>query len=904
MKKVLFSLLSASALLCSTSCADEAIAPAGEGEAMVNFTVQLNDGNASRAISDGLKATQLFYEVYAYDKDGAKPTAIDKVTTMVEKNGKLTAEVGFPLVKGQKYDIVFWAQKEGAYVTDVADKLTTINMFKSENGEQILAKANDDDRDAFTAVFSIEKVQGAQSHVVELTRPFAQVNFATTTTDIAEAFNAGLNLEGKQSKVLVKNVATQYNALTKAATGNQDVYTTFDWNIVPANETLLTKTQGTETVEDDVTYNYLATAYVLVPGDDKQSLADLEMTITTGLNQDITVKVPAAPVQRNYRTNVLGNLLTNQTDFTVEIDADFDGDLPSAEVVATAEKFLAAVENVEDGGIIKLDSDISFTTTDRTHNSGTWYDGLYYVGDKSFTIDLGGKTIDNANGAVNDYLLNFKNDGAEPNTITIKNGTLDAGTAAFCAICTSSTSTQKITINLENVNVINNMSNGSTIKMRGESVLNVKAGTKITGKNSYLGIENWKSTVNIYEGAEIYMNGTSSYNGCLVGVGGNGTVNVYGGYGEGVKGGFIAMTSGGTINVSGGKWIANTDGTVGNNSNLYVLTAQNNKYESGYAGASIINVTGGTFRGGMDAWILNDVKVEKAELNISGGNFNANPSSYVEEGYAAVEANGIWTVAEVTTANNAEELATAIANGGLISLANDINISEVINIPAGTTANIILNGNITAKETDGFVVNAGGNLTISGNGKVTSNGAPIRAIGGKIVVEGGEFTQTGAFNTTISTYRYSLDSREGGEIIVKGGTFKTNNGMINVSANSSVVIEGGNFLFDNNTTGTRHFAYISGTLTIKDGEFKGIADGDAGGEFFCGAGANGKVIVDGGKFTSLWTSGAKNNIWSSYASGSSIEINGGIFNHNGGISAQVKENTDAATKDAYPYMAK
>ena len=140
------------------------------------------------------------------------------------------------------------------------------------------------------------------------------------------------------------------------------------------------------------------------------------------------------------------------------------------------------------------------------------------------------------------------------------------------------------------------------------------------------------------------MNGTSSYNGCLVGACSMGVVNVYGGYGKGVKGGFIAMTSGGTINVAGGEWIANTDGTIGNNSNVYVLTAQNNKYESGYAGASIINVTGGTLRGGMDAWILNDVTIEKAELNISGGNFNANPTHYLTDGATAAESNGIWTV--------------------------------------------------------------------------------------------------------------------------------------------------------------------------------------------------------------------------------------------------------------------
>ena len=201
-----------------------------------------------------------------------------------------------------------------------------------------------------------------------------------------------------------------------------------------------------------------------------------------------------------------------------------------------------AIEAVADGGTITMIADHVITEGTRTHNSGSWYDGIYYIGDKSFTIDLGGFTISH-DGSVNDYLLNFKNEGTKANTITLKNGTVDAGNNAFCALCTSSAQANQLTINLEDINLINNISNGSTAKIRGGVILNVKDGTTITGKNSYLGIECVASTVNIYDGAEIYMNGSSSYNGCLVGACNGGTVNVYGGYGKGVKGGFIAMTS-------------------------------------------------------------------------------------------------------------------------------------------------------------------------------------------------------------------------------------------------------------------------------------------------------------------------------------------------------------------------
>ena len=352
----------------------------------------------------------------------------------------------------------------------------------------------------------------------------------------------------------------------------------------------------------------------------------------------------------------------------------------------------AAVAAVKDGETISLVADEIFTETNRCNNGG-WWDGLAYSGDKSFTIDLGGYTI-KQDGSLNDYLVWIKNDGAKANTITFKNGTMDAGTTAFCALATASSNAQKMTVNLEDINLINNNSNGAVVKARGGSELNVKAGTKIIGKNSYLGVENWKAVVNIYDGAEIYMNGTSSYNGCLVGVGGNGTINVYGGYGKGVRGGFIAMTSGGTINVAGGEWIANTDGTVGNNSNLYVLTAQSNKYESGFAGPSIINVTGGTLRGGMDAWVLNNLPEEKAELNISGGNFNANPSAYVVSGYKAVDNNGTWNIEDVKVYTEAA-LKAAMIEGNDVILGADVVLTEAWT-PVGTSENPfngIFNGN-------------------------------------------------------------------------------------------------------------------------------------------------------------------------------------------------------------------
>ena len=556
-----------------------------------------------------------------------------------------------------------------------------------------------------------------------------------------------------------------------------------------------------------------------------------------------------------------------------------------------------AVAAVKDGETITLVADEVFTENNYYDNGG-WKDGLGYSGDKSFTIDLNSKTI-RQDGALNDYLIWIKNDGSKANTITLKNGTLDAGTTAYCALATASSNKQKITINLEDINLVGNNSNGAVAKIRGGAEMNVKSGTVITGKNNYVGIEavGNNTVVNIYDNVNIYQNGTESYVGAIVGASYNATMNIYGGYGKSAKCGIIVMSTGATINVSGGEWIANNDGSVAND-NKAVLVSQNNRNETGWACKSILNVTGGTFKGGYNCYGVGPgVEPDDAQINIKGGNFNSNPETYVVAGYESVEENGVWTVGKSQALADFE---AAIAKGGEVTLAADITLLESVVIE-GKKVVLDLNGKtVNAPLFSAFEVKSGAELTIK-NGKVVAYESTVRAIGGKAIIESGEYTSTGTAVDSPSTYRYSLDCREGGELVVNGGTFKSNNGMINVS--STVTINGGKFENVVEKATTRHFAYVSASITINDGEFYGKANSSAGGCFFCGAAETCNIQVNGGKFTSLWTSGSVNRIFESYYGGT-IDVTGGMFNTNGGIATFVTENTDEATKAAYPYKAK
>ncbi len=301
-----------------------------------------------------------------------------------------------------------------------------------------------------------------------------------------------------------------------------------------------------------------------------------------------------------------------------------------------------AIANVDDGDTITLHSDITIDKFTCVKLNG-YYEGVSYVGDKSFTIDLGGYKVTNTD-AVNDYLFRFENNGSKANTINIKNGTIEAASSAYCALATAATNAYKMTINLDDVTLIGNNSNGAVIKVRGGSELNVKAGTVVDGKDSYVGIEcvGTDTVLNVYDDTKFYQRGTTSYVGSLVGVSYGATANVYGGYGESAMGGIIVMTSGGTINVEGGEWIADT-GLTGSAGNYSVLIAQNDKISYPSAGKSVINVTGGAFSGKYNCYVN---AVGDSEINISGGKYSEEPTAYLAEGYQALYLENLdyWTV--------------------------------------------------------------------------------------------------------------------------------------------------------------------------------------------------------------------------------------------------------------------
>lgn len=385
-----FKYLAAAALtLLAVSCNKEQVAEVPDGQTVdVTFTAALPGEMATKAIGDGQTAKKLYVSVYEND-DAKTKLDLDKTATFTD----LKTQVTFSLVKGKTYNFVFWAQAAEGAPYDVTDLK---NIKISYEG----AEANDEKRDAFYATRKELKVNGALTETIKLYRPFAQVNFGTADYDAAVA--AGM--EPVKSVFTATDVATIFDTFEAEGKEAKDVVT-FTESALPG-ETLVTKAGD---------YKWMTMNYILPMGkQDAKHISNVtaEFIPETG----ITVKAssPQTPVQNNYRTNILGNLLTSQVIFNIEIVPIFNEPDNDIDIVNVKnEESLKAL--FETGGEAKLAEDVVLGET------------VAVEAGKEVVLDLNGKTISNTadlwNTAANDWSLLSVKGGS----LTIKGaGTLQA----------------------------------------------------------------------------------------------------------------------------------------------------------------------------------------------------------------------------------------------------------------------------------------------------------------------------------------------------------------------------------------------------------------------------------------------------------------------------------------------
>lgn len=326
MKKTSFyTILAASAVMMLTGCSQSDIVESQTGkEAVVSFNVTAPNGMQTRSFGDGSTAKKLHYAVYNKAGNLISEYGIKEA----DFNNQLQTSVSLQLVKGDQYSVVFWADAgdDSLYTVDWANK-------KMSLGEDVAAKANDETRDAFYKKVTFVVV-GDANRTVELTRPFAQLNIGTN--DMAESTAAGFT-PGK-TQVTVSGVPNTLDLFTGNVSGSATI--TYEYTPLPNGE------------DFPVTgYDYLSMNYILMGADKTTTDVTFDYDAAAG-GAEHQRTFASVPVQRNYRTNIYGSLLTNQEVFNVTITPAFETPAHDVKVVSSSAEL--ATEALTEGAHIQL----------------------------------------------------------------------------------------------------------------------------------------------------------------------------------------------------------------------------------------------------------------------------------------------------------------------------------------------------------------------------------------------------------------------------------------------------------------------------------------------------------------------------------------------------------------------
>ena len=344
----------AAAALLSASCQHNEHPmglPSGEEVGVSISAVLPGDGGAvvksDAEPGNGSEVNRCILEVYLIgDNDAASlygKREIVKVTDLKASFDDLN------LITGQKYRFVLWADYVGNpetveglavdkfYNTDGADGLQNVTMVTTNYA------GNDDQRDAFFyRSEDVVTVTGPADYTLQLKRPFGQLNIITTDYGLIPKNHNGL-LPAKV-QLTYKNIPTGINLLTGELLMTTDGSVTTQEVIGTAVDIAGLAVEGNDDAKQ------LSFDYILAPATGQHVINELKMSFlksdgsATGIT-DYTFE--SLPVQRNYRTNVSGALLTDRAGLSIEVKPGFDGnDIPvdaDAVSVTTIEEAEAAL---------------------------------------------------------------------------------------------------------------------------------------------------------------------------------------------------------------------------------------------------------------------------------------------------------------------------------------------------------------------------------------------------------------------------------------------------------------------------------------------------------------------------------------------------------------------------------
>lgn len=282
-------------------CSEDDIIANIDGDSVdVMFHPSLDSEPRSRAIGKAERIDQLIVGVY---ENGSLRFSLTEDWTEAQQNG-----IKVSLIEGRTYQVLFWAQnsQNTAYFLS-SDGNITVNYDDYTNG----GFAKMEELDAF---YFVDKVTVGATKVenrpVELSRPFAQLNFADNTTRPESGVH--------RAEITFANIPTAFNPLNGTiSTASDDV--TFSFSDF---------TQETLTV-DGVDYYYLTSNYLFAPASESTIEATFNLLPVAGGNPIKSLEFKgseAITLKANCKTNVLGSMVQQPVTWSV-----WDGSMPGSD---------------------------------------------------------------------------------------------------------------------------------------------------------------------------------------------------------------------------------------------------------------------------------------------------------------------------------------------------------------------------------------------------------------------------------------------------------------------------------------------------------------------------------------------------------------------------------------------
>lgn len=322
-------------MMFATSCSndlDSGMIATGE-TSLVSFSVE-TPKIASRAYDNPLKLQYAVYVVAEGEEETEVLQELEglRVNDAVIEGGSTSIKLN--LVAGKTYKVIFWAAGENApYAVDFENKQVVVS---SES-----AFFNEASADAFFACheFTVADDQ-TDAESVTLVRPVAQLNIGTADLDVA----ADLGYDPEKTTVKVSKIYTTLNLLDGTVDGEKEI--TFTAKSNTAESSIDFPVAG---------YDNLAMSYMLVGLDKK--VVDIEFTYYLGEMQE-TRTIGSVPVQRNYKTNIYGSILTKEVDVNVNLEDFWGEENVDTNLPEIAEGVKADVAEVADATIFYVDKAI------------------------------------------------------------------------------------------------------------------------------------------------------------------------------------------------------------------------------------------------------------------------------------------------------------------------------------------------------------------------------------------------------------------------------------------------------------------------------------------------------------------------------------------------------------------